>query len=294
MPTLDPYSALGVPRTASRDEIARAYRSAVKRSHPDTGARTSPAQMARITEAWRILGDPERRARWDREHAARFRIEPPHWTSPMPSERIVRPVAPVAPPSRMDSGWIAVAVVGAIALLVAGVMTTLAIVTEPPSFTRSYEGPEVRFEYPDAWTLTAASSTTGEEAASRAHRVIAHLTSFSTGSDERCHVFAERCRWEGEALPAGGASVQVFEWEGVPPPDPVPDAASLIGGAPSVHGRTTVAGEFLSAWWQLSPPGFPDRWIEVRAEIRGGDFERGQRLAQIENILESLEFAEDP
>lgn len=285
MTTPDPYAALGVPRTATREEIARAYRTAVKRSHPDTGARTSPAQMARITEAWRILGDPIRRARWDREHAARFRIEPPHWASPMPSARAVRPAVAQAPPSRMDSGWVAVAVIGMIALAVAGVMTALAIATDPPSFVRAFDGDEVSFEYPDTWTLSAPEESDGGP-----RRVLAHLTSFSTGDDERCLVFAERCRWEGEALPAGGASVQLFSWKGVPPPDPEPNAGELIGGEPSVHGRTTVADEFLSAWWQLSPPGFPDRWIEVRAEIRGGDFERGQRMAEISAMLDSLAF----
>ena len=46
------------------------------------------------------------------------------------------------------------------------------------------------------------------------------------------------------------------------------------------------------AWWQLSPPGFPDRWIEVNAEIGGQEFERQEMIASIETVLETLTFEE--
>ena len=282
MATLDPYTTLGVSRTASREEIARAYRVAVKRSHPDTGARTSPVQMARLTEAWRILGDPTRRARWDREHSV---VSAPAWTAPVVRPGPIRPPSPAAPPSRMDSGVLVAAVVATIALAVGGIMVVVAMVAGPPSRTLTYLGDEVRFQYPDTWSLTEA----GDPAAA-GHHVVAHLTSFSTGSDERCLVFSERCRWEGETLPSGGASVQIVEWDFGPPPDPDPSDELVIGGQPAVHAQTTVGGEMLSAWWQLSPPGFPDRWIEVRAEIRGGELERGRRMAEILTMLDSLTF----
>jgi hypothetical protein len=285
VPTLDPYNALGVPRTASREDIARAYRAAVKRSHPDTGAVTSPAQMARITEAWRILGDPLRRARWDREHAAV--LQPPPWSAPVVRPGPVRPQTIEAPPSRMDSGWLVAAIVGVVILVVGGIMVLVVMVAEAPSRTITYAGDELRFEYPDTWHLTEADRP---DASGR--RVVAHLTSFSTGADERCLTFSVRCRWEGEALPFGGASVQVIAWDFGPPPDPSPNADLLIGGEPAVHAQTTVGGEMLSAWWQLSPPGFPDRWIEVRAEIRGGELERRRRMAELEEVLRSVEFVE--
>lgn len=287
MATLDPYTALGVPRTATREEIARAYRSAVKRSHPDTGALTSPAQMARITEAWRILGDPVRRARWDREHSTL--IGPPAWTAPTVQSASIRPRAANAPPSRLDSGWlVAVGVIG-FTIVLGGLMLSLSLAVGPPTQTRTFTSDEVTFDYPTAWTLTPAPED--EDAT---HRVIAHLTSFSTDADERCTVFTVRCRWEERALPAGGASVQVFEYTDVPPPEPEPDSSIRIGGGPSAQAQTTVGDEFLSAWWQLSPPDFPDRWIEVRAEIRGGSLERGRRMAQIDALLDSLEFVDGP
>ena len=283
MISFDPYIALGVPRTATREEIARAYRSAVKRSHPDTGASTSPAQMARITEAWRILGDPTRRARWDAEHSPI--TTPLPWSAPMGQQEAIRPRRPEAPPSRLDSGWTTAAVVGGLAAVLGSLMLWVSLAAGPALRTASFASDEMRFDYPDAWTVTA-----GHEDPAAPHRVVAHLTSFSTDADERCVTFGERCRWEGAVLPSGGASVQVFAWEGIPPPEPEPDAHALIGGQPSAHARTTVGDEFLSAWWQLSPPGFPDRWIEVRAEIRGGDLERGRRMAEVEALLESLEF----
>lgn len=287
MAILDPYAALGVPRTATREEIARAYRSAVKRSHPDTGALTSPAQMARITEAWRILGDPVRRARWDREHSPV--IGPPAWNAPVVQPGPIRPRAAKAPPSRMDSGWlVAVGVIG-FTVVLGGLMLSLSLAVGPTTQTRSFTSDGITFDYPTAWRLTPA--TEDEDAT---HRVIAHLTSFSTDADERCTVFTTRCRWEERALPAGGASVQVFEYTGVPPPEPNPDEGVLIGGRPSAQAQTTIGDEFLSAWWQLSPPDFPDRWIEVRAEIRGGSLERGRRMAEIDSILGSLEFTDGP
>ena len=288
MVSLDPYAVLGVSRTASRDEIARAYRAAVKRAHPDTGARTSPAQMARLTEAWRILGDPARRARHDRERASavggtRSFREPPPWTAPVIRPQSVRPVRPDIPRSRLDSGWVTAGVVLAISGVVGTLLVLVLLFAGPPVRSIAYAGEDLRFSYPDTWTLTSGEG-------SAAHRIIAHLTSFSTGDDERCVTFGLRCRWEGETLPSGGASIQIIAWEGGRPPEPAPSDTLLIGGAPAAFGQTTVGGEMLSAWWQLSPPGFPDRWIEVHAEVRGGEFERGRRLAQIEEMLESVEF----
>lgn len=185
----------------------------------------------------------------------------------------------------MDSGVLVAAVVATIALAVGGIMVVVAMVAGPPSRTLTYPGDEVRFQYPDTWNLTEAG-----DPAPAGHRVVAHLTSFSTAPDEHCLVFSERCRWEGETLPSGGASVQIIEWDFGPPPDPDPSDELVIGGEPAVHAQTTVGGEILSAWWQLSPPGFPDRWIEVRAEIRGGELERGRRMAEILAMLHSLTF----
>lgn len=59
------YEMLGVPHDASRDELAKAYRAAARRAHPDTGG--TAEEFAAVTRAWEVLGDPASRADYDRE-----------------------------------------------------------------------------------------------------------------------------------------------------------------------------------------------------------------------------------
>ena len=69
--TLDPYATLGIPATASRAEAGRAHRRLAKRYHPDVNPGPEAAErMRRVNEAWRILADPSRRARYDANRAA--------------------------------------------------------------------------------------------------------------------------------------------------------------------------------------------------------------------------------
>lgn len=60
----DPYETLGVARTASRDEIKRAYRKGAKKAHPDR-AGGSNAKMSELNRAYALLEDPAKRARYD-------------------------------------------------------------------------------------------------------------------------------------------------------------------------------------------------------------------------------------
>ena len=67
----DPYAVLGLPSTATPDEITHAYRRQVKAHHPDTRTtrHTIPPtdeQLRRVLAAYALLRDPERRARYDR------------------------------------------------------------------------------------------------------------------------------------------------------------------------------------------------------------------------------------
>lgn len=58
------YDLLGVPRSASDDEIRTAFRAKAKQAHPDRVG-GSVLKMARLNEAYETLGNPEKRARYD-------------------------------------------------------------------------------------------------------------------------------------------------------------------------------------------------------------------------------------
>jgi hypothetical protein len=69
------YQTLGVPPSASADEIHTAYRNLARRLHPDRHRLRSPAEaalaerrMRDVNEAWRVLGDADRRGRYDADH----------------------------------------------------------------------------------------------------------------------------------------------------------------------------------------------------------------------------------
>jgi curved DNA-binding protein len=67
VPERDLYEILGVPRTASAEDVKKAYRKAAKRYHPDVnpGNKAAEEKFKEVTAASEVLSDPKRRALYD-------------------------------------------------------------------------------------------------------------------------------------------------------------------------------------------------------------------------------------
>ena len=61
------YETLGINKQASQDEIKAAYRRMASKHHPDKGGDT--AEFQKIEEAYRTLGDEQKRAEYDQPQA---------------------------------------------------------------------------------------------------------------------------------------------------------------------------------------------------------------------------------
>ena len=71
----DYYSTLGVAKTATEKEIKQAYRKLARKHHPDVnpGDKAAESRFKEINEAYEVLGDPEKRKKYD-ELGANWRM----------------------------------------------------------------------------------------------------------------------------------------------------------------------------------------------------------------------------
>lgn len=66
----DPYKVLQVDPEAEDEVIAAAYRRLARKYHPDVGSGPeAAARMIALNAAWELIGEPARRAAFDRERA---------------------------------------------------------------------------------------------------------------------------------------------------------------------------------------------------------------------------------
>jgi DnaJ-class molecular chaperone len=63
----DYYKILGVPRTATKEQIRKAYKKIARESHPDVkpGDKAASERFKQASEAWDVLGDDEKRKQYD-------------------------------------------------------------------------------------------------------------------------------------------------------------------------------------------------------------------------------------
>jgi curved DNA-binding protein len=81
----DYYETLGVSKTASQDEIRKAFRKLARQFHPDVAKdkKTAESKFKEINEAYEVVGDPEKRKKYDTlgkdwERGGGFQ-QPPGW-----------------------------------------------------------------------------------------------------------------------------------------------------------------------------------------------------------------------
>ena len=130
---------------------------------------------------------------------------------------------------------------------------------------RDLHSSEITLVHPPTWTVVPGVA--GQPAD---HRVIAHLSTYGIQAGDACTDITLPARWR--TSPPGEASIIITSWPMASlrlirrqlPAGLGTDAT--IGGAPAAF-RWMSTDDGAVAWWQLSTPGFPDRWIEVHASL---------------------------
>ena len=149
------YTVLNVAPTADPAVIEAAYKALMKKYHPDMlsgSTEGDPQKAAEINQAFQILKDPERRARYDSDQRARV-------------EAIRRAAMAAAPPSqvyhpprrqRRRSRW-------PVILLVAAAATAIILWWQDPDRAREFLGSQMHALSPEASAAPGAADAIDEK-----------------------------------------------------------------------------------------------------------------------------------
>lgn len=87
------YEVLGVDPQTPEDELRRAFRAGLRRTHPDAGG--DATAFIRVQRAWELVGTPAARAAYDRGHGFSAASDEPRWDGwrPPPPPGDTRPRA---------------------------------------------------------------------------------------------------------------------------------------------------------------------------------------------------------
>lgn len=99
----DYYLILRLPRDAAPEAVRSAFRELAKRYHPDRGPESDPQGFRDVHEAYEVLSDPARRARYDREAETgpRSRAESPWRPFGEPEPLVAEPLAVTGEPEEV-------------------------------------------------------------------------------------------------------------------------------------------------------------------------------------------------
>jgi hypothetical protein len=121
------YEVLGVAKDATPAQVQSAFRRLARAHHPDTSATGSADMLAKVSEAWRVLGDPELRRAYDRSLEVERSSASVDDSSPSPPVTLA-PLPPSNFPWRFLLGLAAVG----IGIVVLGVFTYTPSKKGPP------------------------------------------------------------------------------------------------------------------------------------------------------------------